>query len=111
MDTLETYRRLVQDILIEHTRVPFAYGEIEIEPVFDRERDRYLLMLVGRDKVRRVHGCLIHIDIINGKFWIQRDGTEVGIANDLTAAGVPREHIVLASRSPERRQHSGFAVA
>ncbi|WP_442867123.1 element excision factor XisI family protein [Aphanizomenon sp. CS-733/32] len=30
---------------------------------------------------QRVHGCLVHIDIINDKIWIQRDGTEYGIAN------------------------------
>lgn len=111
MDRLTQYRQLIRRILTEHTRVPFAYGEILIEPVFDDEHGRYLLMLVGRDKDRRVHGCLVHVDIIDEKFWIQRDGTEAGIGNDLVAAGVPKENIVLAFRSPELRKLSGFAVA
>ncbi len=59
----------------------------------------------------RVHGCLIHIDIIDGKLWVQRDGTEYGIANELVEAGVPKEHIVLAFRSLELRKHTEFAVA
>jgi len=68
-------------------------------------------MLVGRENERRVHGCLVHIDIINGKLWIQRDGTERGIANDLVEAGVPKKQIVLGFRSPEIRQPTEFAVA
>jgi hypothetical protein len=67
-------------------------------------------MVVGWDK-RRVHGCLVHVDLINGKFWIQRDGTEDGIATDLEAAGVPKQHIVLAWHRPEIRRDSGYAVA
>lgn len=108
--TIATYRQLIQNILIEHTRIPYSHGEIQIQPVFDRESDHYLIMLVGRDRGRRVHGSLIHVDIIGGKFWIQRDGTEYGIAQELLDAGVPRDHIVLAFYVPEIRRQSGFAV-
>jgi hypothetical protein len=111
MDTIDTYRQLIRNLLTEHTKIPYAHGEIQIEPVFDRDSDRYLLMLVGRENDRRVHGCLIHIDIIGGKIWIQRDGTEHGIANELVSAGVPRDQIVLGFRSPEMRKHTEFAVA
>ena len=58
----------------------------------------------------RNHGCIIHLEIINGKIWIQRDGTEDGIATDLLAAGVPKSDIVLAFHPPEIRQHTDFAV-
>jgi len=68
-------------------------------------------MILGRENERRVHGCIIHIDIINGKLWIQRDGTENGIANELVRSGVPKDHIVLGFRSSEIRKHSGFAAA
>src|SRR5262245_2447049 len=94
--TRDTYRKLVCQVLTEHTVVPYAHGDIQIEPVFDRDSDRYLVMLVGWEtNGRRVHGCLIHVDIINEKIWIQRDGTERGVANELVEAGVPKAHIVL----------------
>jgi len=48
---------------------------------------------------------------MNGKIWIQRDGTERGIASDLTEAGIPNDHIVLGFREPELRQYTGFAAA
>src|SRR5713226_4720433 len=96
METLDNHRRLIEKIITEHARVPYSYGEIQRETVFDRNGDHYLLMLVGREGIRRVHGCLVHVDIIDGKIWIQRDGTERGVARDLIDAGVPRDQIVLA---------------
>lgn len=111
MDTHHTYRQLIERILTEYAQVPYAYGDIQIQTIFDREGDHYLLMLVGREGLRRVHGCLVHIDLIGGKIWIQRDGTEQGIVRDLLGAGVPKEHIVLAFRSPALRQQTEFAVA
>jgi len=111
MDILEIYRQLIQKILTDYAQIPYAHSDIQTETVFDRESDHYLLMIVGREGVRRVHGCLVHLDIINGKIWIQRDGTEDGIATELLRAGVPKDHIVLGFRSPEIRQHTGFAIA
>jgi len=73
MDTLENYRQLIRKILTDYAQVPYAYGEVQIEPVFDRENDRYLLMIVGRENDRRVHGCLVHIDILNGKRGISAE--------------------------------------
>jgi hypothetical protein len=57
-------------------------------PVFDRDSDRYLLMIVGWEGVRQVHGCIIHVEIIDGKIWIHRDGTEDGIASELLKVGI-----------------------
>ena len=111
MGNLEKYRRIVEKILTEYAAIPYAYGEIKSEPVFDRDRDSYLLVNVGWHKGRRMHGCLVHIDIINGKFWIHRDGTEDGIATDLERMGVPKSDIVLAFHEPELRKHTEYAIA
>ena len=96
---LDSYRTIIERVLTEYARYPYAHGEVDRQTVFDRARDHYLLMSVGWDG-RRVHGCLIHIDLIDGKCWIQRDGTESGIALELEAAGIPKDHIVLAFRPP-----------
>jgi len=111
MGSLETYRQIVEQVLTAYVQREYAYGEIQNEAVFDRATDRYLVVSVGWQAVRRIHGCLIHIDIINDKVWIQRDGTEHGIANELVAAGIPREHIVLGFHAPEVRQYTEYATA
>jgi hypothetical protein len=111
MDTrLDSDRTIIERVLTEYSKYPYSYGEIQRQLVFDRTRDHYLLLSVGCDK-RRVHGCLIHIDLIDGKCWIQRDGTEDGIAYDLEAAGIPKDRIVLAFQPPEVRPAAGYAVA
>lgn len=110
MDTLAEYRQVVERLLSEYAAIPYSYGDIKHVTVFDRDSDRYLLMTVGWDK-GRVHGCVIHIDIIDGKLWLQCDNTDRGIAMELVAAGVPREHIVLGFRRPELRQYTDFAAA
>ncbi len=104
MDAQTTYQPLIEQILTEYARIPYSHGHIDIQTIFDRKGDHYLLMLVGRDGIRRVHGCLVHVDVIDGKIWIQRDGTERGIARELIEAGVPREQIVLAFRLPDMVQ-------
>jgi hypothetical protein len=111
MDTIDTYRQIVQRVLAAYADIPYAYGDVHTEVVCDSDADRYLLMTVGWDQDKRVHGCLVHIDIIDGKLWIQRDGTEQGIATELVAAGIPKEAIVLAFHPPEIRRHTEYAVA
>jgi len=109
MDSVDDCRAIIEKIIREHAAIPYAYGEISREMVFDRERDHYMLLSVGW-KRGRIHGCVIHVDIIDGKFWIQRDGTEDGIACELEDAGVPKDRIVLAWKSPEVRKLTEYAV-
>ncbi len=111
MDSLTNYRQLVREALKKLTEIPYAHGDIQFETIFDSEADRYLLMVLGRRSKKRIHSCLAHIDIIDGKLWIQRDGTEQGIAKEFIDAGIPKDRIVLGYRSPEIRKQTGLAVA
>jgi hypothetical protein len=111
MDKLENYRKIVEKIINEYAAIPFAYGEIESRTMFDREKDAYMLYSVGWDNRGRVHGIVIHIDIINDKIYIQHDGTEDGIATELEQAGVPKSDIVLAWHEPKLRKYTEYAVA
>lgn len=103
------YREWVQKILTAHS-TKLADNETEMQLIFDVERDHYLVMLVGWHEQRREYGSLIHIDIKDDKIWIQSDGTEVGIANELVAAGIPRQDIVLGFKSPFKRQFTEYAI-
>jgi hypothetical protein len=59
---------------------------------------------------KRCYGVVLHIDIIDGKIWIQQDGTELGSANELVELGVPRQDIVLGFDTPNLRQYTDFAM-
>jgi hypothetical protein len=111
MGRLEEYRRSVERIFEEYAAIPYSHGELTCETVFDRAQDRYLLMTFGRDRGKRVHFTLAHIDIVGDKLWIRWDRTEEGIATELVALGVPKEDIVLGFKSERMRQDTEFAVA
>jgi hypothetical protein len=57
----------------------------------------------------KARGCVLHFDIKSGKIWIQHDGTEDSIADELVALGVPKNDIVLAYHAPYNRQFTEFA--
>ncbi len=71
----------------------------------------YQLVYAGWKNRRRRYGCVLHLDIKDGKIWIQHDGTEIGIANELVNLGVPKDDIVLAFHEPFARPYTGFAVS
>ncbi|NMG11364.1 XisI protein [Brasilonema sp. UFV-L1] len=110
MEKLARYRQLVQQMLAEYGKQKPAYGDITVETIFDTERDHYQIVHVGWEGQNWVHSCIIHIDIKNGKIWLQWNGTEDDIAADLVALGVPKEDIVLGFQSPFMRQFTEYAV-
>ncbi len=110
MAKLEQYRTYVERILQEYSRYKPTHGEVEVQVMVDREHDYYQLNRVGWNKDQRIHGCVLHLDIKEDKIWIQYDGTEDGIADDLLALGVPKEDIVLAFHPSYKRPYTGFAV-
>lgn len=110
MDKIKKYREILQKTLSDYARIPYSHGDISSKTIFDPENDSYLLLTVGWDDIRRVHGVLIHLEIINDKIWIQRDGTEDGIARELENAGVPKEDIVLGFHPPDVRPFTEYAV-
>lgn len=69
-----------------------------------------LLAEIGWQNGRRIYGTLLHIDIIDQKLWIQQDGIEEGIADELVALGVPKQQIVLGFKPIDRRKVTEFAI-
>ena len=112
MDLLNTeYRDIVEKILQDYADFLDSDDDVEVEVVFDRPRDRYLLVEAGWQHGYRIYGTLLHVDIVEGRLWIQHDGTEDGIAGELVEAGIPKQDIVLGYRSSEGRKLTGFAIS
>ena len=112
MDSLiERYRNIVEQVLQDYVEFLGNDDVTQLAVVTDREHDRYLLIEMGWQDEQRLYGTLIHIDIIDGKLWVQQDGTESGVAEDLVAAGVLKQHIVLGFKSVKRRAITEFATA
>ncbi len=109
--TLERYRAIVRQVISKYAQYKPSHGQIRTEAICDTDNDHYELNHVGWDGPHRIHGSVIHIDIIAGKIWVEHDGTDAVIVDDLEEAGVPKEHIVLGFKPPRVRQYTGYAVA
>jgi hypothetical protein len=110
MDRVERYRQVVTRVIDGYTAWRPSHGEIASEAIVDPEKDHHEVVHVGWDRERRIHGSVIHLDVIDGEVWIQHDGTNRPVADELLAAGVPREDIVLGFHPARVRRLTGFAV-
>lgn len=111
MDHLNRHRQVIQQLIARHAQYKPSHGCIETVPMCDPTSDNYLLMDIGWDNTGRVHAVVFHLRLRDGKIWIEWDGTEYGIAQELVDAGIPKTEIVLAFYRPERRALTEFAVA
>ncbi len=111
MGKLNQYRDIIEKALTAVVSIPGIFNNIKDRTVFDRNSDNYLIMREGWNRGYREHHCVVHIEIINGKVWIQKDGIEYGIATDLERAGIPKSDIVLGFQPPEVRPYTEYAAA
>jgi hypothetical protein len=108
MDRLMSYRSAILTVLEQHR--DDDSGDVRSELIVDREHDHYQLVNVGWQGDRRIYGCVLHLDIVNDKIWIQHNGTEFDIAHELVAAGIDKQNIVLGFHSSFKRQFTEFAT-
>ena len=114
MDKVENYRENIQELLTELSQAKMLGAEkadeFETQVIFDTKNDHYQLLHLGWQNQKRTYGVSIHIDIKNGKIWIQRNSTDIDIAHELIAKGVPTTDIVLGLQAPSLRKYTEFAV-
>ena len=111
MEKLALYRQYIQSLLQKRASIQSSDPAIETELIFDAERDHYQIVHTGwQNNSTRLYGCAVHVDIKDGKIWIQHDGSEIAIADQLAELGVPKQDIVLAYHAPHVRQYTDFAV-
>ncbi len=111
MERITQYRELVRRLLASHASIVANQSEIDCQLVFDTEHDHYQLLDVGWDGLKRIYNCFIHIDIKDGRIWVQRNLTEADLAQELVEMGVPKEDIVLGLHPPYKRPLTGYGVA
>ncbi len=110
MDKLTNFHEIIYPILSDYAALPYPYQNLKHQLIVSDDHKDYLLMTLGWEDDLRVHGCLVHLEIIDNKIWIHRDGLEDGIDSDLVKAGIPKSEIVLAFHPPDVRSFTEFAV-
>jgi XisI protein len=111
MERLNQYREIIQAFLEASIDESSDDPNFETQLICDRDRDHYQLVSLGWQGHRRFYGVLIHLDIKDGKVWIQRNDTDRLIAQELMALGVAREDIVLGLQPAYARADTEYSVA
>lgn len=111
MDKLNTYRHLIRTLLQKYLEYKPKNLKVETQIIFDTENNHFLLLDIGWDKGRFFHDCVFHLDIKDGKIWLQQNWTDADIANELVELGVPKSDIVIGFQPPDLRKFTGYAVA
>jgi hypothetical protein len=110
MDRVNRYREIVRRVVEQYAGQKPSLGEVDSYPLIDAERDHYLAVQNGWVRRNRVHGAFVHVDIKDGKVWVQYDGTDRPVAEELERAGIPREDIVLGFQPADVRPFTGYGV-
>lgn len=114
MDKPTQYSNLIKSILGRYVEIDRSQPTPGVEHflVTDDEHGHYVWMNLGWSPTgRRVQTASVYVRLKEGKFWIEEDWTEAGIATELLNAGVPHEDIVLAFHEPAMRSYTEFAAA
>jgi XisI protein len=109
MASVENYREFIQDLLTEKAQRG-SDKNVEAQTIFDQIHDHYQLIYIGWHNKHRIFGPVLHLDIKDNKIWIQWNGTEDDIAEQLVALGVAKQDIVLGFQPPFMRQFTDYAA-
>jgi hypothetical protein len=110
MADLIQYSEIVQQLLQDYAALSGEDPTVDTELIFDTVRHSYQLVHVGWHDDRRIYGCILHLDIKDGKIWLQHNGTENDIPAELVEMGVAKTDIVVGFHSPFKRQFTEYAV-
>ncbi len=104
MDQVDNTKKIVRE-LIEYVYSLCPHSdEVEVQKITDDANGHYLLYSVGWQGMDWVYGSFVHIDVReNGRVWLQHDGTDLKIAEELVERGIPKSNIVVGFQPPHVR--------
>jgi XisI protein len=113
MDKLKKYQIVIKEVL-EAYRQQFLISSHQVrnQIIVDENNHHYQFLWMGWKDDKQIFNVAIHIELVeDGKIWIQRDNTEVGIATLLAEKGIPKSDIVLGYFPVTHRKYTEYAVA
>lgn len=103
MEVALDYKECVKQLLCKYESLKDEDSEVEL--IFDDERMRYMALWVGWHKYKRVHQCIVHIDIVGDRIFIQCNDTEDSLVAELVEMGIPQENISLGFIHPKNQEN------
>ncbi|MGI8639756.1 MAG: element excision factor XisI family protein [Pyrinomonadaceae bacterium] len=96
---MKKYRQMLRNVTEAHAQMSSPMDYVKSTAVSDFSQTNYFL--IDFDSQDKKHYIVFHLCLKDGKVWIEQDGIEYGVAQDLIKAGVARQDIVLAFQDKE----------
>ena len=104
------YRSIIIDVLQDVVARSQA-GSVRTVSVFDEASNQYQVLDIGWDESgKRIFQPMIHLELLNGKIWIQENLTDLDIAKVFLEYDIEKSDIVLGLHFPGLRQFSEYAI-
>lgn len=104
MDQVNKHKQIVRELMEYIASIAPSSKDVEIQKIVDDINGHYLMYSVGWEGMHWVYGSFVHIDVKpNGRVWIQHDGTDLNIAEELAQRGIPKSNIVIGFQAPHAR--------
>jgi hypothetical protein len=105
MEKVKKYKEAVKNVIKDIYSISPSDEYVETQMIIDDERGHYLLFSVGWENSNWVYGSFVHVDVKeDGKVWLQHDGTNLKVAEELSNAGIPKKDIVIGFQPPHARK-------
>ncbi len=114
MDKVNEYKKIVRELVSEiAAMMPVEENGIENQIITDDQHGHYLLFSVGWEGKQWHYTSFLHLDVKpNGRVWLQHDGTDLRVAEQLVERGIPKSDIVVGFQPPYARSRMGdYAIA
>jgi hypothetical protein len=111
MDKQTHYRHCVLQVLEQHRHLSLTPNGLEVQVITDTAHDHYLVLHLGWNDLKRVYYPILHLDIKEGKVWVQVNNTDSDIGEVLVEMGVERSDIIAGLHPPYKRPYTGYGVA
>jgi hypothetical protein len=102
-ERITLYQTCIKRLLSEYQPLDTQWSKVEL--IFDDEHQHYMAFRVGWFKHKRIHFCLVHIDICDDMVVIQANNTEDLIDEELIEMGIPKDKICLGLLPPDVREY------
>ena len=105
MEKVNQYKAIVRKVIEDIAAISPSDETVETQVIMDDKRGHYLLFAVGWDKSNWIYASFVHVDVKeNGRVWLQHDGTDLRVAEELVRTGIPKSNIVIGFQPPHARK-------
>jgi hypothetical protein len=91
---LKTSIQILSEVIREWGETGSSFDPIDMEVIADEQSGNFLLVGVGWRGDERIHHMYFHARVREGKIWIEWDGIDPSILDELLQRGIPRHQMV-----------------